>query len=71
MEHFCPRKGGRIYDQMRKLGASLDWSREHFTMDEVRTLRSDYTNLFKLACEASYLKLLLITHNCSFLMEFI
>ncbi|XP_041978803.1 valine--tRNA ligase isoform X2 [Aricia agestis] len=28
-------KGGRIYEQMRSLGSSLDWSRERFTMDEV------------------------------------
>ncbi|XP_041368565.1 valine--tRNA ligase-like [Gigantopelta aegis] len=27
-------KGGLIYDQMKKLGCSLDWSREAFTMNE-------------------------------------
>lgn len=27
-------KGSRISEQMRRLGASLDWSREYFTMDE-------------------------------------
>ena len=26
--------GGAITDQMRRLGASVDWSREYFTMDE-------------------------------------
>ncbi|XP_071948328.1 valine--tRNA ligase-like [Antedon mediterranea] len=26
-------KGGRIYDQLRKLGSSFDWDRECFTMD--------------------------------------
>ncbi|XP_022120831.2 valine--tRNA ligase isoform X2 [Pieris rapae] len=26
-------KGGRIYEQLRSLGSSLDWSRERFTMD--------------------------------------
>ncbi len=26
--------GGRINDQMRRLGASVDWSRERFTMDD-------------------------------------
>ncbi|NLJ41204.1 MAG: valine--tRNA ligase [Clostridiales bacterium] len=26
--------GGRITDQLKKLGSSLDWSRERFTMDE-------------------------------------
>ena len=29
-EHY----GGAILDQMRRLGASVDWSREYFTMDE-------------------------------------
>ncbi|XP_072176275.1 valine--tRNA ligase-like [Diadema setosum] len=27
-------KGGEIYQQLRRLGASLDWTRESFTMDE-------------------------------------
>ncbi len=27
-------KGGRILEQLKKLGASCDWSRLHFTMDE-------------------------------------
>ena len=26
--------GGAILDQMKRLGASVDWSREYFTMDE-------------------------------------
>jgi valyl-tRNA synthetase len=26
--------GGAIFDQMKRLGASVDWSREYFTMDE-------------------------------------
>ena len=26
--------GGAILEQMRRLGASVDWSREYFTMDE-------------------------------------
>ncbi|KAL0213833.1 hypothetical protein P9112_006017 [Eukaryota sp. TZLM1-RC] len=29
--------GSRIYQQLRLLGSSLDWSREVFTMDEVRS----------------------------------
>src|SRR6202023_3217069 len=29
-EHY----GGAIFDQMRRLGASVDWEREYFTMDE-------------------------------------
>ena len=28
------RYGGTITNQMRKLGASCDWSREHFTLDK-------------------------------------
>lgn len=32
----CPRKGEEIYHQLRRLGASLDWSRACFTMDPVR-----------------------------------
>jgi valyl-tRNA synthetase len=26
--------GGAILDQMKRLGASVDWDREYFTMDE-------------------------------------
>lgn len=33
---LCCRKGDEIYHQLRKLGASLDWSRACFTMDPVR-----------------------------------
>ena len=28
------RSGGTIVSQLRKLGVSVDWSRERFTMDE-------------------------------------
>jgi len=31
------RYGSRITEQIRQLGASCDWSREHFTMDETLT----------------------------------
>src|ERR1700738_832076 len=33
---WCWRKlyGGAILEQMKRLGASVDWSREYFTMDE-------------------------------------
>jgi valyl-tRNA synthetase len=27
--------GGRIVEQLKKLGSSCDWKRERFTMDEV------------------------------------
>eukprot|EP01130_Rhizamoeba_saxonica_P017622 TRINITY_DN8580_c0_g1_i1.p1 TRINITY_DN8580_c0_g1~~TRINITY_DN8580_c0_g1_i1.p1 ORF type:complete len:1044 (-),score=286.92 TRINITY_DN8580_c0_g1_i1:31-2904(-) len=30
-------KGNRIYDQLKRLGSSLDWERETFTMDETRS----------------------------------
>ncbi len=30
-------KGGRITTQLRRLGASVDWKREVFTMDDVRS----------------------------------
>lgn len=33
---ICARKGDEIYHQLRRLGASLDWSRACFTMDQVR-----------------------------------
>ena len=32
---LCFRKGDRIYEQLKCLGASLDWSREMFTLDPV------------------------------------
>lgn len=35
------RKGDEIYHQLRKLGASLDWSRTCFTMDPVT--KHDFT----------------------------
>ena len=27
--------GGKIFNQLRRLGSSLDWSRERFTMDDM------------------------------------
>ena len=40
--------GGRILDQMRKLGDSCDWSRERFTMDEglSRAVRTVFVRWF-------------------------
>jgi valyl-tRNA synthetase len=40
--------GGIIVKQLRKLGASCDWSRERFTMDEglSRAVRTQFKNLF-------------------------
>ncbi len=39
--------GGAILDQMRRLGASVDWSREYFTMDEdlSRAVREAFVRL--------------------------
>jgi valyl-tRNA synthetase len=43
------RHGDRILRQLRKLGASCDWSRERFTMDEMlsRAVREAFVRLFK------------------------
>jgi len=40
--------GGRIINQLKKLGASCDWSRERFTMDEgcSRAVREVFVNLY-------------------------
>jgi len=34
LSYFC-RKIKEIYDQMRRLGMSVDWTRACFTLDEV------------------------------------
>ncbi|NLP44416.1 MAG: valine--tRNA ligase [Peptococcaceae bacterium] len=41
--------GGKITEQLRKLGASCDWSRERFTMDEgcSRAVREVFVSLYK------------------------
>lgn len=49
----CSRKGEEIYHQLRRLGASLDWSRACFTLDPVR-LQSVHHLLYQL--ENVYLK---------------
>jgi valyl-tRNA synthetase len=40
--------GGAILDQMKRLGASVDWSREYFTMDErmSRAVREAFVRLY-------------------------
>ena len=40
--------GGRIVEQLKKLGSSLDWSREAFTMDEKcnRAVKKVFVNLY-------------------------
>ncbi len=41
--------GGAIQDQMRRLGASVDWEREYFTMDEnlSRAVREVFVRLYE------------------------
>src|SRR5260370_2186578 len=41
--------GGAIQDEMRRLGASVDWSREYFTMDEnlSRAVREVFVRLYE------------------------
>ncbi|MHC4944365.1 MAG: valine--tRNA ligase [Planctomycetota bacterium] len=41
--------GGRIYEQLKKLGFSCDWERTRFTMDEVvsKAVRHVFVRLFK------------------------
>ena len=41
--------GTIIYDQLRRLGASVDWSRERFTLDEAmsRAVREAFVRLFE------------------------
>ena len=41
--------GGRITDALRKLGSSVDWSRERFTLDEglSRAVRTVFVKLYK------------------------
>ena len=41
--------GGAIFDQMKRLGASVDWGREYFTMDEdlSRAVREVFVRLYE------------------------
>lgn len=43
------KNGGRILEQLKKLGASVDWSRERFTMDEQLSMnvRRVFVDLYK------------------------
>lgn len=43
------KNGGKILEQLKKLGASVDWSRERFTMDEGLSLnvRKVFVDLYK------------------------
>ena len=41
--------GGAILDQMKRLGASVDWDREYFTMDDnlSRAVREVFVRLYE------------------------
>ncbi len=44
--------GGLIFNQLKRLGASCDWSRERFTMDEglSKAVLEVFVTLYKEAC---------------------
>ena len=46
---WVDRYGGRIHEQIKRLGASCDWSRLAFTLDEGpnRAVRTTFVNLYK------------------------
>ena len=39
---YLDRKGGRIYEQLRKMGVSVDWDRACFTMDPVSKIKCHF-----------------------------
>ena len=46
---WVDRYGDRIYEQIKRLGASCDWSRKRFTLDEgpSNAVRTTFVNLYK------------------------
>ena len=46
---WVDRYGGTIYEQLRRLGASCDWTRQRFTLDEgpSKAVRTTFVNLYK------------------------
>ena len=46
---WVDRYGGAIYEQIKRLGASCDWTRKRFTLDEgpSRAVRTTFVNLYK------------------------
>ena len=46
---WVDRYGGTIYEQTKRLGASCDWTRQRFTLDEgpSRAVRTTFVNLYK------------------------
>ncbi len=47
--NWVEQYGGRIYEQIKRLGASCDWSRQAFTLDEgpSRAVRATFVNLYE------------------------
>jgi valyl-tRNA synthetase len=46
---WVDRYGGTIYEQIKRLGASCDWTRQRFTLDEgpSRAVRTTFVDLYK------------------------
>jgi valyl-tRNA synthetase len=46
---WVDRHGSRIYEQLKRLGASCDWTRQGFTLDEgpSKAVRTTFVNLYK------------------------
>jgi valyl-tRNA synthetase len=46
---WVDRYGSRIYEQLKRLGASCDWTRQGFTLDEgpSKAVRTTFVNLYK------------------------
>ena len=46
---WVDRYGGTIYEQLKRLGASCDWTRQRFTLDEgpSKAVRTAFVNLYK------------------------
>jgi valyl-tRNA synthetase len=50
VEEFIAGSRGTIQKQIRRMGASVDWSREHFTMDQgpARAVRTAFERLYEM-----------------------
>ena len=80
---FIWRYGGTITNQIRRLGASCDWTREHFTLDEQLSRKTDwylilipfylitmFTYLMTLNMYSSYLVFLIISNKILVILMF-
>ena len=49
VRRWVDQYGGTIYEQIKRLGASCDWTRKRFTLDEgpSRAVRTTFVNLYK------------------------